>query len=355
MKLLYITNGINGAGGLERVLSIKASYLTDKMGYEVHILVLNDAHLQPFYQFSNQIIFHSIDVKGNPLQYFWSYKKGIQQTADEVQADIISVCDDGLKGFMIPSFLKTTAKVIYERHASIEMNRNAGFAGKLSAILMRIQSSKFDQFVVLTPANVKEWNVKNIAVIPNPLSFVSVKNNLLDTKKVIVVGSHSYNKGYDKLLIIWKSVEAKFPDWELNIYGKIDIDETFVNLAKRLELQHVNFCKPVSYIKSQYEDSSIMLLTSRSEGFGMVLIEAMACGVPCISFDCPSGPGDIISDKEDGFLVEDQNVEAFTVVLEQLMSNHDLRKKMGVKAKKNIERFSVPKVLAQWDQLFKTL
>ncbi|MGV4415216.1 glycosyltransferase family 4 protein [Chryseobacterium sp. T1] len=355
LKLLYITNGINGAGGLERVLSIKASYLADKMGYEVHILVLNDAHFQPFYQFSDKITFHSIDVKGNPLQYFWSYKKGIQQIADEVRVDVISVCDDGLKGFTIPSFLKTTAKVIYERHASIEMNKNTGFMGKLSTILMKIQSSKFDQFIVLTPANVKEWKIKNIVVIPNPLSFVSTKNNLLDRKKVIVVGSHSYNKGYDKLLTIWKKVEAKFPDWELNIYGKIDKDETFVKVAKRLELQEVNFHHPISDIKSQYEDSSIMLLTSRSEGFGMVLIEAMACGVPCVSFDCPSGPGDIISDKEDGFLVEDQNEEAFTVVLEQLMSNHELRKKIGVKGKENVERFSIPKVLEQWDQLFKSL
>jgi len=136
LKLLYITNGINGAGGLERVLSVKASYFAEEYDDDVHILVLNDAHLQPFYQFSDKIIFHSIDVKGNPLQYFLRYKNGIQQVVDNVKPHEILVCDDGLKGFFLPSIIKTSAKWIYERHASQELNRQHGLLGKLSIRLM---------------------------------------------------------------------------------------------------------------------------------------------------------------------------------------------------------------------------
>ncbi|HIE46079.1 MAG TPA: hypothetical protein EYP87_07955 [Flavobacteriaceae bacterium] len=101
-KLLYITNGINGSGGLERVLSIKASLLATNFNYQVHILVLNNAHKEPFYEFSDKIKFHSINVNGNPIFYFLQYKKGIKNILKKIQPNIISVCDDGLKGMLFP-------------------------------------------------------------------------------------------------------------------------------------------------------------------------------------------------------------------------------------------------------------
>src|SRR5690606_33707944 len=180
MTLLYITNGINGSGGLERVLSIKASLLAEEYGYDVHVLVLNNAHTNPFYEFSPQIKFHSIKVGGNPINYFNSYKKGIQKIVDQIQPHIISVCDDGLKGFFLPTIIKTPAKWIYERHVSklIEVNESQSIIKKLSVRfkwnLMEFLAKKFDKFIVLTENNKEEWkSLKNIQVIVNPLSFVS--------------------------------------------------------------------------------------------------------------------------------------------------------------------------------------
>jgi len=355
MKLLYITNGINGAGGLERVLSIKASYMADHYKYDVTILSLNDQHVNPFYRFSDRITMCSISVTGNPVQYFSAYKKGVQKIANEIQPDVISVCDDGLKGFFIPSFLKTTAKIIYERHASIRLNTSKGTLGKISAWIMKRLSPKFDRFVVLTPANIQEWSGTNIMAIPNPLSFDPSSNSSLTNKKLIVVGSHSHNKGFDTLLKIWKSLEPQFPAWELHIYGKTDGDKTYIRLAESLKLHQVYFHEPVKDIQNKYLDASIMLLPSRSEGFGMVLIEAMACGVPCISFDCPSGPGDIISNGEDGFLIEDQNAGSFKQAVAKLMTDDGLRKEMGAKAKINAQRYAVQPIVQRWDELFRSL
>ena len=193
MKLLYITNGINGSGGLERVLSIKASYVADALGYEVHILVLNNTDQNRFYFFSEKIQFHSIDVGGNTISYFLSYKKGIQKIVDQINPKIILVCDDGLKGFFLPTIIKSNAKWIYERHASQELNRQAGLKGKFSTKLMRHHASKFHRFVVLTNANKTEWTSANVEVIPNPLSFYPKESSALDSKRFIVVGSHSYN------------------------------------------------------------------------------------------------------------------------------------------------------------------
>lgn len=355
MKLLYITNGIAGSGGLERVLSVKASCLADHYNYDVTILSLNDQHVNPFYRFSDRITMRSISVTGNPVQYFSAYKKGVQKIANEIQPDVISVCDDGLKGFFIPSFLKTTAKIIYERHASIRLNTSKGTLGKISSWVMKRLSPKFDRFVVLTAANIREWSGTNIMAIPNPLSFDPSSNSSLTNKKLIVVGSHSHNKGFDTLLKIWKSLEPQFPAWELHIYGKTDGEKTYIRLAESLKLHQVHFHEPVEDIQKEYLDASIMLLPSRSEGFGMVLIEAMACGVPCISFDCPSGPGDIISDGEDGFLIEDQNAGSFKQAVAMLMKDDGLRKEMGAKAKINAQRYAVHPIVQRWDELFRSL
>ncbi|WP_434981417.1 glycosyltransferase family 4 protein [Daejeonia sp. YH14] len=354
MKLLYITNGINGSGGLERVLSVKASALADD-GYEVSILVLNAAHEHPFYPFSNKIKWYSITVGGNPMKYWTSYKRGIQSTVDDLQPDIISVCDDGLKGFFVPSFLKTKAKIIYERHASIQLNTDQSLKGKLIKFFMQRQVSKFDTFVVLTKGNIQEWNQPNVIAIPNPLSFESKTENPLNQKRILAVGSHSWNKGYDTLLEIWKNLEDQFPDWQLDIFGKIDKNKTFVKKAQELNLQNVHFYPPVKDIQKEYEKSSVLVLPSRSEGFGMVLIEAMECGVPCVAFDCPSGPADIITNEEDGFLITPESIDEMKEKLSLLIVNEDLRKAMGQNAKENVKRFSQEVIVQQWDELFKNL
>ncbi len=155
MKLLYITNGINGAGGLERVLSIKASYLADVMGYEVHILGLNRATENLFYTFSSKIKLHSIPVGGNPISYFKSYCLGLKAITRLINPDIVIVCDDGLKAFFLPTILGKSKPIIYERHVSknIEIPRNAEILktliSKLKFKLMDILAPTFTQFVSL--------------------------------------------------------------------------------------------------------------------------------------------------------------------------------------------------------------
>lgn len=356
MKILYVTNGINGAGGLERVLSVKTGWLAREYGYEIHILTLNETEGSPFYEFDPSIKFHNIIASGNPLTYLRQYARGVKLVIQNVAPDVISVCDDGLKGFFLPRLTGRKQPFIYERHASVSLNVSTSLQGKVVAGLMRFLARDFKKFVVLTPSNIKEWKLPNAIVIPNPLSFFPDEISTLQNKKVISVGSHSYNKGYDLLLKSWKLVQARHPDWQLCIYGKADPDRTFIKFAKELQLcGSVHFFEPVPEIDLKYMESSVMALPSRSEGFGMVLIEAMICGVPCVSFDCPSGPRDIIRDGEDGFLVENGNVESFAAKIDSLIADPVLRSKMGRTARENASRFSPRAIVAQWDQLFKSL
>ncbi|GGZ56829.1 glycosyltransferase family 4 protein [Mesonia mobilis] len=363
MKLLYITNGINGAGGLERVLSIKASYLAQHYNYEVSILSLNDNHINPFYEFSDKIKMLSITVDGNPFQYIKAYKKGITQTVNQMKPDVISVCDDGLKAYFIPKIISKRIPLIYERHVSkeIEMRDDYSFIKKTIIKskwrLMERMAKSYRKYVVLTEGNKKEWKgLKNLEVIANPVSFYPNEKSSLLQKQVICVGKQSYQKGQDLVIRAWEKVNQIHPDWNLVLYGKLEPSLNLDKIRRNLNLEDsVFFYKPEKDIQAKYLDSSIYVMSSRFEGFGMVLVEAMACGVPCVSFDCNYGPSDIIQDGKDGYVVENGNIEKLSLKLLKLIEDKDLRIEMGAQAKQNVKRYLPEIIVSQWDELFKSL
>lgn len=363
MRILYITNQISGAAGLERVLSIKASYLADKMNYDVHIVTLNQGDNPLFFNFSDKITLHDISLGGNFFQYIKQYSLGLQNIVNNIRPDVISVCDDGLKAFFLPIVLRKPCPMIYERHVSkrIEVKTDSErfldkIKSKIIFKLMEVLAKTYDRFVVLTQGNTAEWNLKNIAIIPNPLSFYPKRVSTLENKRVIAVGKHTFQKGYDRLLQSWQLVNKSYPDWKLAIYGTIDTNQGLQDLAEQLGIQKsVDFYPPNKDIQNQYLEASIFVLSSRFEGFGMVLIEAMACGVPCVSFDCPHGPKDIINDSQDGFLVQNGDTDMFAARINQLIEDELLRKKMGVNARENVKRFMSENILKHWDELFKII
>ncbi len=339
MKLLYITNGITGVGGLERVLSVKASYLAAELGYDVHIVSLNEADHTPFYPFDGRVRFHTVETGRNKLRYF----SGLRRLVRELRPDVISVCDDGLKGVFVPLWIGRRSGIIYERHAAREMTSRGGF-------LMNAGARLYDRFVVLTHENQRQWPGKNVRVIPNPLPFYPDSVSTPDQKRIIAVGKVTGHKGYDRLLKAWRLIEESHPDWRVDIFGSESDGGELRRAAKGTALR-IN--PPDSDIERQYLASSICALPSRHEGFGMTLIEAMACGVPCVAFDCPCGPRDIITDGEDGFLVPDGDIAAFADRLSMLMDDTSLRRLMGRAARRNVRRYDIKNIARQWDELFR--
>lgn len=353
-KILYITNGINGSNGLERVLSIKASYFTDVLNHEVHILTLNNGDKNRFFDFSNKITFYDIKVNStNPIGFFLSYKNGIQKVLDEIKPDIIIVCDDGIKGIMFPVIFRKCAPVIYERHAAKEFNISSN---KILYKVLRRSINRFDSFIVLTEGNKRDWPGVTCTVIPNPSPYLQSINNYEKQKTVLAVGSQSYNKGFDLLINIWEIVNEKYPDWNLKIFGK---QNKLLGLEKLVEkknlLESVTFYSSIKSIDEEYKKASIFALSSRNEGFGMVLIEAMSFGTPCVSFDCPHGPADIITDKEDGFLIKNGDIDKFADALIKLIKDEDRRLTMGRKASENVKKYNIKNIALKWDSLFKEI
>jgi glycosyltransferase involved in cell wall biosynthesis len=188
------------------------------------------------------------------------------------------------------------------------------------------------------------------------LSFYPETQSALTNKTLIAVGKHTHQKGFDRLLQSWAVIQQTQPEWILEIYGKFDEQHSLQKLAKQLNIENsIRFFEPDPDIASRFLAAAVFAFSSRFEGFGMVLIEAMACGVPCVSFDCPCGPSDIIRSGEDGFLVPNNDTVAFTQQLLQLIENRALREQLGTQAKINVQRYLPEVVVKQWDELFKSL
>ncbi len=363
MKILYLTPRINDEGGVARVLAIKTSYLIQKWGYEIAIGTQNQGNTNLFFDFNANIQLFDVALPTNRVSLIFAYKKNVQKWIRSFQPDVIVVCDNGLKGFLFPLLVATKIPIVFEVHGSKyneefrhSSNWVSNFLHSCKYKLRNFGAQKFDRFVALSKESAAEWNNITPIIISNPLVFNSNVSSTNESKIVIFVGRHSHEKGIDRLLSIWNNVHQKHPDWTLEIYGKIDSSETYKKAAKQMKIDSsIRFFAPVSDIQNKYANASILVMTSRCEGFPMVLLEAMSCRLPVVAFDCPIGPRSIITNNEDGFLIEDGNSERFASQVNALIEDELLRKKMGIQAQENIQRYTLEIIMEQWNQFFSSI
>ncbi|GGB86515.1 glycosyl transferase [Flavobacterium suaedae] len=364
MNVVYITNKVAGAGGIQRVLSVKANYLVKELDYKITIIVTNAKPEEKLhYDFDPKIKIIEIapDKKKGLFTYFKSYKKYIKSVLHTLQPDVVVMCDNGLKSYLLPYITGKKYPLVYELHVSLHIelqsiNSFKKFFNKniLQPFLLKVLS-KYDKIIVLTTAALTELKIENTEVIPNPLWLKIKEEAELKNKIAVAIGRHVYEKGYDRLFKAWKNILKKCPDWQLYIYGSFNPEYDVRQMAKETEVSNITFYKPTKNIQSVYQNASLCLLTSRYEGFGMVLLEAAACGVPSVAFDCPVGTKDIINNGESGYLIEDGNIEAFAEATITLMQNNKLRGEMGRKAKEKSEEYALEPIMKKWDGLLKSL
>ncbi|WP_281323525.1 glycosyltransferase family 4 protein [Flavobacterium aestivum] len=361
MRLLYIVPDVTGAGGIARVISLKLDYLLTRTDCKIDIISLNSTKKNCFYGFNKKINWHTINHSKNSIFFLKSYFLFIKEVISKVEPDIIVVCDANF-WYLFPWFIKFEIPIIFETHVSkfLEKSDNESlfrrFISPLINPVKRKTFKKFDKVIFLSQDCSDEWELKNNVVIPNPVTFFVEKESSLNNNRAIAIARHSYEKGIDRLLMIWKNIIKEHPDWCLDIYGEWNGNNKYQLLAIDLGISNsVNFFPPTLDIKDKYLESSIYLMASRSEALPLVLIEAMNCGLPCVSYDCPSGPRNIIEDNENGFLIEDGNSTDFEKKVALLIEDKELRIRMGKKAKLSIEKYQIDKVMNQWDDLFQDI
>ena len=376
-KIVYITPALYMAGGVERVLTLKANFFAEQFGYDITIVLTEGKDKPYFYPLSPKVEVINFDLNFEDL---WTcsflrkiclylpkqrrFKKLLTEELMRIRPDItISLLRREINFI---TGIKDGSKKIGELHVNRVNYRS--FDGEPSNIFKQLfekfwikslvfHLKKLDKFVVLTHEDRAAWpELKDVEVIPDPLSFVPDKISPLTEKRVIAVGRYHYQKGFDLLLKAWKNIENKCPEWQLAIFGQGD-RKPYLQLVDELGLDPMR-CQlygPTSDIQKEYVKSSLFVFSSRYEGFGMVLVEAMACGLPVVSFACPCGPKDIVRDGEDGLLVETENIEALTNALIRLMNDRVTRLSMSQAGRSNYKRFEIEKIALQWEVLFYNL
>lgn len=376
-KIVYCTPGLYMAGGMERVLTLKANYFADVLGYDITI-ILTEGEGQPyFYPLSDRIKVVNLNIGFEAL---WNqpilkkifiylkkqrqYKKALKAALMQIRPDITVSMLRREINFLnsIPDGSKKIGEIHINRahYRTFEEGDSNIFKSLLSFYwkhtLVR-HLRQLDSFVALTKKDQEAWTeLDNVAVIPNPVSFPTVKLSQQTEKRVIAVGRYCHEKGYDHLLKIWSEVQRRCPDWRLDVFG--DGDRTaFERLLDDYQIDRSRCALNgrVSDVQSEFARSSLAVCSSRFEGFGLAIVEAMACGLPVVSFDCPWGPRSIIADGEDGVLVENGNLEQFAAAMVKLMQEADARAEMGKRAAVNVQRFSMEAVARQWKDLFDSL
>lgn len=374
LKLVYLTPALYMAGGVERVLTLKANYFAEHFGYDITIILTEGKDKPLFYPLSPKVKVVNLDINFEELwtcsfiRKIMVYLKKQRLYKKKVEAELMRIRPDITISLLRREInflneIKDGSRKIGELHVNRANYRNfeAGEANIVKNIFAKFwmhhlvsKLKRLDRFVVLTHEDRQAWaELTNVSVIPNPLSFVPTQKSSLAEKRVIAVGRYVYQKGFDLLLQAWSKVEKEHPDWHLAIFG--DGDRT--PYQQQMHELGIDSCRchlngPTSNIQHEYANSSLFVFSSRFEGFGMVLVEAMACGLPVVSFACPCGPKDIVKHGEDGLLVENGNVEALADSLHRLMSDECLRLSMSQAGKENVRRFGMERVSNCWKALF---
>ncbi len=219
----------------------------------------------------------------------------------------------------------------------------------------------FDALVTLTEADHASYSeafpgMGRIARIPNPLHSLDVPQSDLSRKVVVSAGRLDRAKGFDQMIRAFATVVERHPDWTLRIFGGGAEEERLRKMVLDLHLyNHVFLMGPTTRLDEELAKASIFAMSSRSEGFGMVLLEALNCGLPAVSFDCPVGPREILTHGQDGLLVPTGDTDALAAELSRVIADADLRSDLAAGARKTAARYGPDVIGDMWERLFADL
>ena len=381
MKIVFIAKSLAPIGGLERVLSDKMNFFVTK-GYDV-TLVTYEQGKHPFaFHLDDRIHHHDLHVvffslhkygalKRVLLQQYYRilFKKRLQKFITETQPDVIITTTYSMIVVDKIANLRTSAFKIIESHVAYHVMRKQD-SYRPNTILHYIACfidhftskavGKFDLLVTLTKSDAEDWSkhISKMVVIPNPITkYPETLTHSQDTKnRIICAGRLDGQKGFDMLIDAFALIADQCPQWHIDIFGSGEEKERLLSQieAKGL-LGRIVINNPTDDIYHEYSSSDFFVLSSRFEGFGLVLVEAMSCAIPCVSFNCPYGPEEIITDKVDGLLAKACDVKDLADKMLWMIKHEAERKEMGLHAREKARQYKMDTVMRQWTTLLESV
>lgn len=377
MKIAYIIYSISNMTGIERMFVAQMNYLAENCGYGVTLLTYDQGDSPDAYPLSNSVRHIDFGIKRfhvyrypallRPL-IMWKWNRRLQRCITniicEIAPDIVVCSSYEISEMRIVLSLKDVGRVV-QVHSSYAQSggslRSRRIEHSLKLWYRRIflfrravgLVCRFDRIVTLTQGDARLWDSPRVVVIPNPLMIEVPVQPVWRKKKIVAVGSLLLLKGFDMLLEVWAKVCDSHPDWQLEITGE-GLEEPFLRQQMQ-SLPRVRILPRTNDITSRYMAGEIFTMTSRYEGFGLVLLEAMACGLAPVAFDCDFGPREMITDEHDGYLVPLGDINMFAERLSFLMEHEDVRLQIGANAIEKSKRFLPQEILPKFKQLYESL
>lgn len=370
MKVLYVFRSLAVWGGIERILVEKMNYLSQVYGYDVYMLTSDQGNHPIPYHLDDNVHYEDLNIRFHQ-QYQYSffrrlwvarklkrqYENRIAERINQIKPDII-ICTtaDHIDSL---GKLKRSIPLVVESHSiclrTIE-DGHSWLKRKLYRYHYLKALSKVDALVALTEGDAVEWRKvhPHVVVIPNLVHLNDGAVSTLENKRVIWVGRFDYQKLPMEMIRIWEKIYPLHSDWQLDIYGEGEQRQELEDKARSLGMNIV-IHQPTEDIFACYRESSILVSTSLFEPFGLVIPEAMSCGLPVVAYDCPYGPAGIIKDGVDGYLIKNRNVEEFADCVCQLIENEQVRIEMGKAGIVSSQRYGEDRIIPLWLKKFEKL
>lgn len=381
MKILIMHRSYALVGGAERVITDKANFLANA-GHQL-LLVSYEQGQHPLpYELHPSVGYKDLDCRfftlskySLPLHIYHflrlrnKFRKALRSTVEDFKPDVIVLASDWqtLMGAVVKSV--NPIPVIAEFHNTYayimrKVGSSENWLRKMVTKFYYRQTinnlRKCSKLVVLTEIDAQNWrrHFDNVCVIPNPVTlYPDVIDDIpKDHGRIIFVGRFNHEKRIDRLITAFSMFADRYPDWHVDIFGDGNEKENLLHQIDECGLvNRVVIHEPTKAIYDEYKRSEMLVLCSEHEASPLVLVEAMACGVPCVSLDCPTGPRAIIKDGETGLLAKDGDVNDLASKMEWLIAHEAERKEMGRKARVFAASRKQDVVMGQWEKLYVSL